>query len=175
MVELILYHKEEVEETSEFILVRELANTLLASLNAEEMLLLIHQANQPKTSSSAIQNTFINQAKLLGFKDEAKGLFANYDNKLLRPDYYLKLGDKKGILLEVERGKTTINNMDILDFWKCHICDHANYLFLMVPRELRQNPNMKPRKEFAIVANRLKSFFHKSNYTNVDALFLFGY
>ena len=42
-----------------------------------------------------------------------------------------------GIILEVERGKTTINNMDLLDFWKCHICAHADYLFLMVPTELR--------------------------------------
>ena len=43
-----------------------------------------------------------------------------------------------GILLEVERGKTTINNMDFLDFWKCHLCEHAHYLFLLVPQELRQ-------------------------------------
>jgi len=40
---------------------------------------------------------------------------------VLRPDYFLKLDDT-GILLEVERGKTTINNMDLLDFWKCHLC-----------------------------------------------------
>jgi hypothetical protein len=44
--------------------------------------------------------------------------------------------DGTGIILEVERGKTTINNMDLLEFWKCHICAHADFLFLMVPLDL---------------------------------------
>lgn len=64
-----------------------------------------------------------------------------------------------GIILEVERGKTTINNMDLLDFWKCHICAYADYLFLMVPVELRQNDTMTARREFASVAKRLRTFF----------------
>ena len=78
-------------------------------------------------------------------------------------------------LLEVERGKTTINNMDLLDVWKCHSCRHANYLFLFVPRELRQNEHTAPRREFATVAKRLGTFFEPRNYTNVYALWLFGY
>ena len=80
-----------------------------------------------------------------------------------------------GILLEVERGKTTINNMDLLDLWKCHICREANVLFLFVPSELRQNESMSPRREFATVSSRLESFFEPGNETNVEALFLFGY
>ena len=44
---------------------------------------------------------------------EKKGLFKNY-NSQLRPDYYKKL-KKSGIILEVERGKTLKNNMDLLD------------------------------------------------------------
>jgi hypothetical protein len=86
----------------------------------------------------------------------------------------LPLGET-GILLEVERGKTTINNMDLLDFWKCHLCHKANYLFLMVPRELRQNEQMSPRREFKTVAKRMASFFETRNYTNVYGLWLFGY
>ena len=82
---------------------------------------------------------------------------------------------KTGIILEVERGKTTINNMDLLDFWKCHICEHAAYLFLMVPTELRQNATMSPRREFVTVGNRLESFFVPGNYTNVRGLVLMGY
>jgi hypothetical protein len=39
--------------------------------------------------------------------------------------------------------------MDLLDFWKCHVCQHAQYLFLLVPVALRQNPTMSPRNEFA--------------------------
>ena len=77
--------------------------------------------------------------------------------------------------MEVERGKTTINNMDLLDFWKCHLCDHAHYLFLMVPKELRQNELMSPRREYVTVVKRLSAFFRPGNYTNVRGLFVFGY
>jgi hypothetical protein len=65
--------------------------------------------------------------------------------------------------------------MDLLDFWKCHICAHAHYLILLVPSSLRQNETMSPRREFSAVRNRLSSFFEETNYTNVRGLFLFGY
>ena len=113
-----------------------------------------------------MQDAFVGHARALGFIRESKGLFASYETSALRPDYYRPLDDT-GILLEVERGKTTINNMDLLDFWKCHLCEHANYLFLMVPLELRQNPSMPPRREYATVVKRLSSFFVPRNYTNV--------
>lgn len=113
-------------------------------------------------------------AESVGFRNECEGLFENYPSSALRPDYYLPLTES-GILLEVERGKTTINNMDILDFWKCHLCHKANYLFLMVPRELRQYETMSPRREFNTVARRMASFFEPRNYTNVYGLWLFGY
>ena len=77
--------------------------------------------------------------------------------------------------LEVERGKTTINNMDLLDFWKCHLCRHAHYLFLLVPLALKQNPTMSPRNEFAAVGRRLERFLSEGNHTNVRGLCLFGY
>ena len=47
----------------------------------------------------------------LGFKDEKQGLFKKYKDSGLRPDFYKKIG-KNGILMEVERGKITTNNMD---------------------------------------------------------------
>jgi hypothetical protein len=78
-------------------------------------------------------------------------------------------------MTRIERGKTTINNMDLLDFWKCRLCQAADYLFLMVPQELRQNPTIAPRKEYAFVVKRLASFFEPGNYTNVHGLFVFGY
>ncbi|MEZ5348122.1 MAG: hypothetical protein R2714_02825 [Microthrixaceae bacterium] len=115
---------------------------------------------------------FLQEASGLN-RDESKGLFKTYQSAL-RPDYYLPISDT-GIILEVERGKTTINNMDLLDFWKCHICEHADYLFLMVPSELRQNQTMSPRREYATVARRLESFFRPDNYTNVRGLVLIGY
>ena len=142
----------------------------------DSMLKLIGEANLPGASSSvAIQNCFLEHAKDLGFRNEAKGLFANYKTSGLRPDYYMPIGDS-GILFEVERGKTTINNMDILDFWKCHLCNEANYLFLLVPKSLKQNPNMAPRNEYAFYQlKQVIGFFEPGNYTNVHGLWLFGY
>ena len=174
-VELVTFHQEGIQ--SEFLKAKvdKIAKGLLEHLNSPEILSMICDANKPGRSSTKVQDTFLGYAKSVGFVSESKGLFDNYYNSSLRPDYYLDLGGKNGILLEVERGKTTINNMDLLDMWKCHLCEHANYLFLMVPQELRQNPNMKPRREFNTVKKRLESFFYSNNYTNVLGLYLFGY
>ena len=79
------------------------------------------------------------------------------------------------MILEVERGKTTTNNMDFLDFWKCHICRTASFLILLVPVELRHNDDDAPKKEFQKVSGRLESFFVEENYTNVWGLVLIGY
>ena len=154
--------------------VDDLAVQLLDHLNEPLVLRQIETANQPGQASSDVQAVFLNRALELGFRSEAKGLFAEYDRAALRPDYYRPLGDT-GIILEVERGKTTINNMDLLDFWKCHICGVANVLFLMVPKALRQNPTMSPRNELETVSTRLARFFVPGNETNVWALYLFGY
>jgi hypothetical protein len=143
-------------------------------LNLPEVQEAIAIANQPGQSSSFVQNTFLEFATQLGFQSEAKGLFKNSLTTGLRPDYYLPIGNT-GILLEVERGKTTMNNMDLLDFWKCHICESASYLFLLVPQELRQSTNASVRYEFANVDRRLSPFFQPGNYTNVLGLFLYGY
>jgi hypothetical protein len=160
--------------TTEYAAVREVADALEDTLRIAEVAAEILAANQPGQSSSAVQNVFLEPARDLGFRDESKGLFLGYPSSALRPDYFMPLHET-GILLEVERGKTTINNMDLLDFWKCHICEHADYLFLMVPLELRQNDTISPRREFASVQKRLSTFFEPGNYTNVRGLCLFGY
>jgi hypothetical protein len=64
--------------------------------------------------------------------------------------------------------------MDLLDLWKCHICDHARYLFLVVPQE-RPSANGRKMQHFSHVAKRLSPFFEPRNYVNVDAVFLYGY
>ncbi len=175
MTELTIYSKENLHTSRKFSEANDIAQSLLRELNEKYILNLLHEANKPKASSALVQACFLPIATNLGFKNEAKGLFNKYSNKLLRPDYYRDLGAECGILLEVERGKTTINNMDLLDFWKCHICEHANFLFLLVPKELRQNDSMSPRREYATVCGRLSSFFVPGGYTNVDAVFIFGY
>lgn len=164
----------EFADSNEYKTVEGISDRLLAHLDEPESQRLLAAANAPGQSSALVQASFEVFAADLGFTSEAKGLFGNYDNKAVRPDYFLPLG-ASGILMEVERGKTTINNMDFLDFWKCHLCEHAHYLFLMVPQELRQNTSMSPRREYNAVLKRMGSFFTAGNYTNVRGLHVFGY
>jgi hypothetical protein len=173
-VERIDFVQAGYEVSVEYTSVLQVADALEDCLRIAEVAAEILLANQPGRSSADVQNVFVEPARELGFRDESKGLFLGYPSSALRPDYFMPLAGT-GILLEVERGKTTINNMDLLDFWKCHICEHADYLFLMVPLELRQNETMSPRREFASVTKRLSTFFEAGNYTNVRGLTLFGY
>jgi hypothetical protein len=172
-VELTVFVRHDYEKSAEFAGVASVADRLLSHLNGPAARASVAAVNLPGSSSGLVQGTFLEFSRELGFVDESTGLFASYESRL-RPDYFLRVGDT-GILLEVERGKTTINNMDLLDFWKCHLCEHAQYLFLMVPKALRQNATMSPRNEYATVARRLHTFFRPRNYTNVRGLFLFGY
>ena len=173
-VEVVRFVQHHFAESEEFKFVSEIEQSLLLKLNLPDVQKRIVEVNKPGVSSRQVQDAFLEEAQALGFRDEAKGLFANYANKGLRPDYYLPIGDT-GIILEVERGKTTINNMDFLDFWKCHLCEHANYLFLLVPKNLVQSDKRPPRNEFQVVINHLSPFFHENNYTNVRGLSIFGY
>jgi hypothetical protein len=161
------------ENSQEWLEVSILADRLCDHLNTPEASARIAEANQPGRSSAAVQATFGDFAREIGFENEKVGLFAN-EELGLRPDYFRRVGGS-GVLLEVERGKTTINNMDLLDFWKCHVCADAQYLFLVVPVALRQNLAMAPRNEFVTVARRLARFFMPRTYTNVRGLCLFGY
>ena len=154
-------------------MVRDISDLLLTHLNTDSALELMRAANLPRMSSAEVQATFLPYATELGFTSEAKGLFLEYENKL-RPDYFRPVG-QSGILLEVERGKTTTNNMDLLDFWKCHLCRYADYLFLMVPQALKHNDSMTPKREYSAVVRRLETFFIPGNTTNVRAVHIFGY
>jgi hypothetical protein len=110
-------------------------------------------------------------AESLGFSSQSKTLFTEYPIAL-RPDWYRSLGTS-GIILEVERGKTVTNNMDLLDLWKCHICREAHHLFIVVPNVVRRNygtESVYPR-----VVTRLATFFAPGNETNVRSVAVFGY
>jgi len=168
-----IYQQDEYAENHESRAVRDISDKLLAHLNTGDALELMLAANLPGTSSAEVQATFLPFATELGFTSEAKGLFLEYENKL-RPDYFRPIGGL-GILLEVERGKTTTNNMDLLDFWKCHLCKRADYLFLMVPQALKHNDTMTPKREYNSVVKRLETFFVPGNSTNVRAVHIFGY
>ena len=151
----------------------DISDQLLDHLNTEDALRLMLEANLPGISSAQVQATFLPFATDLGFTSEAKGLFLEYENNL-RPDYFRP----RCRLRNPARGrtrKTTTNNMDLLDFWKCHLCKHADYLFLMVPQALKHNDTMTPKKEYASVVKRLRTFFAPGNATNVRAVHIFGY
>ena len=172
-ISLEVLKKEVINDPAEFELVKNIAVELETFLNQELIQEKIISTHKLHAKSSEIQEILIERATELGFQSEKKGLFENYKSAL-RPDYYKVLSSTSGIIMEVERGKTTINNMDLLDVWKCHICENANYLFLIIPK-VRQNNKGGKSQTFNIVYKRLQSFFVTQNYLNIDAIFLFGY
>ena len=150
-----------------------LAEQLLEFMNQDEVLEDIRERDVLFAASTEIQEVISGKARELGFQSEKKGLFAAYPTSALRPDCYCELDDS-GIIMEVERGKTTTNNMDLLDLWKCHICTSAHFLFLIVP-QFRVSANGPRLVLYQQVGRRLGTFFEEQNYVNVDAVFLFGY
>src|SRR4029077_20351521 len=129
----------------EFGAVSQIALSLLSHIRLNEIADKIAAANIKGTSSCDVQACIRPHSEKLGFQSEKQGLFSDYANGALRPDYYRSLSPGRGIILEIEKGKTLTNNMDILDLWKCHICNHAQYLFLMVPIAAQ---NAGPRNVF---------------------------
>lgn len=166
--------KNEGVNSEEFSIVENIGNDLFEFCNNDAVKNRISMANSPGNSSAKIQEIFLQKAIDLGFQSEKKNLFQSIPTSNLRPDYYRNIGES-GIIIEVERGKTIMNNMDMLDMWKCHLCDAANHLFLFVPNELKHNNASKPYDCFRIVSNRMEPFFLPENYTNVHSLWIFGY
>lgn len=174
-IEFAVLKKKDVESLESFTRANAMAEELRQHLEQEETQQQILGCHVLGASSALIQALVLDKVTTLGFVGEKKGLFANYEVPALRPDYYCATGDFSGILLEVERGKTTTNNMDLLDFWKCHICEHAEYLFLLVPQK-RTSANGTVLRCFQQVKRRLGVFFDEpKNYVNVNAVHLFGY
>ena len=159
---------------SERLRVSALAKSLLEHLCTDDICAKIKLANVLHKPSHLVQECILDFVREQGFQSEKKGLFSNYSTAHLRPDYYLELSPGRGVILEVERGKSLPNNMDLLDLWKCHICDHAQYLFLLVPY-VRLDKHGKAMKIFDKVVDRLSPFFLERNYVNVDGLFIFAF
>lgn len=172
-IKFAVLKKKDVESLESFAQANAKAVELRQYLEEEKTQQQILDRHILGASSALIQALVLEKATALGFENEKRGLFANYAVPALRPDYFCRMGDS-GILLEVERGKTTTNNMDLLDFWKCHICEHAEYLFLLVPQK-RASANGSVLRHFQQVEKRLGVFFEPQNYVNVNAVHLFGY
>jgi len=160
--------------SEEWKVVKELSEKVYSFISNPNTKRKIDMINQPGKSSHDIQKIITSEMIKLGFTGEKQGLFLKYKNSGIRPDFYKKIKNT-GIIFEVERGKTNINNMDFLDFWKCHICSEVNYLFLFVPKLLFQNTKVNPSKPFQVTCSHISSFFEPENYTNVRGVVLFGY
>lgn len=168
-----IYKKKPLRLESDFRVAEAIATQLKAYLDTDTVCSEIKECHVLNGTSQQVQAIVNREAERLGFQPERKGLFTNYQVSALRPDFYLPIG-KSGIILEVERGKTITNNMDLLDIWKCHVCPHADFLFLIVPMA-RPSENGSVIKAYDNVLRRLATFFEPQNYVNVEAVFIFGY
>jgi hypothetical protein len=133
----------------------------------------LSKTHQVNAQSHQIQDIILPKCLELGMSSEKQGLFSSYATAQLRPGYYVALNNT-GLIMEVERGKTTTNNMDLLDIWKCHICVKADYLLLVIPI-IRQTNSGGRTKIYEHVVKRIGSFFQKQNYVNVKGCFIIGY
>lgn len=111
----------------------------------------------------------------LGFRSEERDRLAEYEVSALRPDYFLDLPGETGVILEVERGKTLINNMDLLDIWKCHLCRTAHYLWLLVPQQTLNRRGLVRERPYRSVLKRAASFFTPATEVDIRSLTVFGY
>ena len=167
VIKVSKYIKKKIKK-SELKEIFKIANTIEDYLNQKEVNQRIQKSNVKGTDSQVIQKIIEEIAIPLGFKDEKKGLFKKYKDSGLRPDFYKRMGEK-GILMEVERGKTTTNNMDLLDVYKCHICEEANHLFLF-SIEVSHTKNI-----YKSVYKKMENFFYEENYLNIDSATVFSY
>ncbi len=125
-------------------------------------------------SSLRIQEAITPCLESLGFASEKKGLFSDINVPGIRPDFYKEIPGG-GIIVEVERGKTIANNMDLLDVWKTHICPSANHLFLLVP-QIRVTKAGARQKIYSTVLNRVGAFFAETtDPIDVESVHVFGY
>lgn len=141
--------RDDLASSSEWSEIQDIATALVDHMNGPEVYEELLKANVPGSKSQEIQDIIKKKTADLGFRDESRGLFAGYRTRGLTPDYYREVGCT-GVILEVERGKTINNNMDFLDFWKCHICRVASFLILIVPVELRHNEKDPPTRAFML-------------------------
>lgn len=112
----------------------------------------------------------------LGFKQERVIPPEIGFSTLARPDFIYALGPGRGILAEVERGGTTLNNHDLKDMWKAHISPNAQHLFLIVPHANWDAEGRVRERPFIRVKRRMSSFFgDPRREVDVVSAHVFGY
>jgi len=157
--------------SSELDEVRSLARDLHRAMDTAATATALAEIPPIGGTSHAVDAIVTPIASHYGFLSQRADLFSGYPTRL-RPDWYRPLGGS-GILLEIERGKTITNNMDLLDLWKCHICREADHLFLVVP--LRVTRTTGSENVYSRVVARMKTFVMPENQVNVASIAVFGY
>lgn len=123
-------------------------------------------------SSSVFQSLVEPVLTSNGFSSEISHTVADASFK---PDFVMNT-HKFSIMVEVERGKTLDNNMDMLDMWKCHIHPTTRHLILLVPIWYEKQGNSPScTSTFSRVCRRMAPFFAPGNETNVHSLHVVGY
>jgi len=149
--------------------IRELARALFQSIDFNGIESTLREAERTglegRKTSQRVQAHIEDAALPMGFRSERKGIFADMD-LALRPDLFH--ADLR-VLLEVERGGANTNNHDLKDFWKCHLCPTADWLFLVLPERIHGG------LPFATTTRRFSPFFDPGNEVNVHGVALFGY
>lgn len=174
-IEYCYFRRSEIRENSDLSEVESLAIDFLGRLDGASLRTAIAEVHKFGASSHKIQELVAPVAIEMGFTSEKKGLFSNVKSTGIRPDFFRKTSSGRGILMEVERGKTIANNMDLLDVWKTHLCAEANHLFLMVP-QVRVTERGAEQKIYQTVLNRVGAFFEKDvDPIDVDSVHIFGY
>jgi hypothetical protein len=174
-IEYCYFRRSDFRVNADFNEVDSLAIDLLNRLRGPSLRDSIAKVHKFGASSHKIQELVAPIAIELGFTSEKKGLFSNVKSAGIRPDFFRKTASGGGVLMEVERGKTIANNMDLLDVWKTHLCVEANHLFLMVP-QVRVTERGAEQKIYQSVLNRVGTFFEKDvEPIDVDSVHIFGY
>ncbi len=164
-----------VDEAVELERVDALATALSSHLDRRRV--EIDTVHLPEAQSSRIQSIVEELlAAELGFRNEVvltpqEGLVTR-----ARPDFVFRLGEGRGVLAEVERGGTTLNNHDLKDFWKTHLAPDAHHLFLVVPHANWNRAGGRRERPFQRVCHRLGGFFGDARReVDVVSLHVFGY
>jgi len=161
-------------ERRELSVVDEMADRLVKHLVAQRA--EIDRVHVHRAPSSAVQQVVGELLRDIGFGEEVVLTPQEGFVTRARPDFVYPLADGRGIIAEVERGGTTTNNHDLKDFWKVHIAQDAQHLFLVVPAANWNEAGLARERPFARVSNRLAAFFGDPR-REVDVLsaHVFGY
>ena len=161
------------EEVSEVEGVDRIAGLLRAHLESEEARSTCSRAWRASSVIQAILGELLLRS---GFDTEVVLTPEDGFVTRARPDFVFRLGPKRGILAEVERGGTVNNNHDLKDVWKAHIAPDAQHLFLVVPNSNFREDGSPREKPFVRVVHRAASFFgDPRREIDLVSMHVFGY